>query len=62
MDCDDSLCIDPVKLRKFCEEECELDDDTLIHKASGKSVKAVVVVHVFGNLADMESIMQIAMC
>ena len=60
MDCDDSLCIDPVKLRKFCEEECELDDDTLIHKASGKSVKAVVVVHVFGNLADMESIMQIA--
>lgn len=32
----------------------------LIHKATGKAVKAVVVVHVFGNLADMEEIMKIA--
>lgn len=60
MDCDDSLCIDPVKLRKFCEEECELQDNVLIHKESGKKVKAIVVVHVFGNLADMEAVMQVA--
>lgn len=32
----------------------------LIHTASGKKIKAVIVVHVFGNLADMESIMDIA--
>lgn len=60
MDCDDSLCMGPVKLKKFCDTECELQDDKCIHKASGKQVKAVVVVHVFGNLADMESIMEIA--
>lgn len=60
MDCDDSLCMDPVKLRKFCETECELSDGCLIHKASGRHVKAVIVVHVFGNLADMEQIMDIA--
>lgn len=60
MDCDDSLCMDPIKLRDFCENECELDGDKLIHKASGKHVKAVVVVHVFGNIADMEAIMEIA--
>ena len=60
MDCDDSLCMDPVKLRKFCEQECSIVDGILTHKASGKKVKAVVVVHVFGNLADMESIMKIA--
>ncbi len=60
MDCDDSLCMDPVKLRKFCEQECGIVDGILTHKASGKKVKAVVVVHVFGNLADMESIMKIA--
>lgn len=59
MDCDDSLCIDSVKLRQFCKEECELRDGYLIHK-SGKKVKAIVVVHVFGNMADMESIMEIA--
>ena len=60
IDCDDSLCMDPVKLRKFCETECQLEEDVLIHKASGKKVKALVVVHVFGNLADMEAIMDVA--
>ncbi len=60
MDCDDSLCMDPVKLREFCENECEMIDKQLIHKKSRKHVKAVVVVHVFGNLADMEQIMSIS--
>lgn len=60
MDCDDSLCMDPIKLRKFCERECELSGNRLIHKTSGRHVKAVIVVHVFGNLADMEQIMDIA--
>lgn len=60
MDCDDSLCMDPVKLRGFCAEECHVENDRLIHNASGQQVKAVIVVHVFGNLADMEAIMDIA--
>ncbi len=60
MDCDDSLCMDPIKLKKFCENECELEGNVLKHKATGKTVRALVVVHVFGNLADMESIMGIA--
>lgn len=59
MDCDDSLCIDPQKVREFCEKECEFSDGTLKHKLSGKLVKAMIVVHVFGNLADMEAIMEI---
>lgn len=60
MDCDDSLCLDPIKLKSFCEKECELQAGVLIHKTTGKQVKALIVVHVFGNLADMESIMNIA--
>lgn len=60
MDCDNSLCIDPVKLQKFCEEECSFIDNKLINKHTGKHIKAIVVVHVFGNMADMESIMEIA--
>lgn len=60
MDCDDSLCIDPVKVEKFCEEECEFLDGKLIEKESGKHVKALLVVHIFGNMADMESLMKIA--
>lgn len=60
MDCDDSLCMDPAKLREFCERECELKGERLIYKESGQQIKALVVVHVFGNLADMEAIMEIA--
>lgn len=60
MDCDDSLCIDPIKLERFCEEECELKDSKLFHKSTGKRIPAIVVVHVFGNMADMHSIIDIA--
>ena len=60
MDCDDSLCMNPEKLRSFCEIECELQEEHLVYKKTGQVVKAVVVVHVFGNLADMEQIMEIA--
>lgn len=55
IDCDDSFCLDPVKLHSFCAEECSFDGVEL--KYNGSVVKAVVVVHVFGNMADMESIM-----
>lgn len=58
IDCDDSLCMDPVKLRRFCEEECEFFNGILLYEDS--PVKAVIVVHVFGNMADMESIMDVA--
>ena len=60
MDCDDSLCMDPVKLRMFCETECYLEGERLFHKGTKRQVKAMIVVHVFGNLADMEAIMGIA--
>ena len=58
IDCDDSFCLDPVKLRLFCEEECKFDGKKLTY--NDHEVKAIVVVHVFGNMADMESIMDIA--
>lgn len=58
IDCDDSFCMDPIKLRCFCEEKCEWDGKTLKH--NGSQVKAVIVVHVFGNMTDMESIMETA--
>lgn len=58
IDCDDSFCMDPIKLRNFCEENCQWDGATLRH--NGVKVKALIVVHVFGNMADMESIMDVA--
>lgn len=60
MDCDDSLGMDPAKVERFCAEECETVNGRLIEKVSGKQVKALLVVHVFGNMADMERLMQLA--
>lgn len=60
MDCDDSLCMDPDKLGQFCREECYFDGQKLINNTSGKTIKAIVIVHIFGNLANMEKIMDIA--
>lgn len=60
MDCDDSLCMDPVKVRAFCTHECHMDGDRLIENLTGRHIKALTVVHVFGNMADMEALMDIA--
>lgn len=58
IDCDDSFCMDPVKLKEFCETQCTFAEGVLRYE--GRTVKALVVVHVFGNMADMEAIMDIA--
>lgn len=60
MDCDDSLCMDPEKLEEFCCRECIFSDGDLVHKNTNKIIKCLVTVHVFGNMADMESIMDTA--
>ena len=32
IDCDDSLCIDPIKLKDFCENECEFINGKLMYQ------------------------------
>lgn len=58
IDCDDSFCMDTTKLQDFCQQECSFDGTQLTYK--GYPVKAVVIVHVFGNMADIGKIMSIA--
>lgn len=60
MDCDDTLCIDTKKVREFCEDKCEFINGKLINKESKRHIKAIIVVHVFGNNVNMEEIMCIA--
>ena len=58
--CDDSLCIDPDAVEAFCARQCELRGEALYNKRTGACVRALVVVHVFGNMADMERLTDIA--
>lgn len=60
MDCDDSLCIDPVKVEEFCRNECDFLEGRLIERKSRRHIKVMLAVHVFGNMADMVSLMKIA--
>lgn len=60
MDCDDSLCMDMNKVEEFCETCCEFRDSKLINKETGRQIKALLVVHVFGNMVDMERAMDLA--
>lgn len=59
MDCDDTLNMDLNKLEEFCSCECYLSENGLVNKKTEKLIKAVVIVHVFGNMADMEKLMEI---
>ena len=58
--CDDSLCIDPDAVEAFCRDHCELREGKLYNKATGAHVKALEAVHVFGNMADMVRLTDIA--
>ena len=60
MDCDDTLNMDLDKLDSFCRNECEITDKGLLNKSTSRIIRAVVVVHVFGNMIDMDKLMHIA--
>jgi len=60
IDCDDSLNMDADKLSEFCRFECSFINRRLINNKTKKHIKALIAVHVFGNIADMEKIMETA--
>lgn len=59
MDCDDSLTMDLKKLKEFFVNNCEFIDGKLINKSSKKHIKALIVVHIFGNMGDMKELVSI---
>ncbi len=55
-----SFNVSPAAVREFIDSECALRDGALIHRATGGHVKAMMPVHLYGQAAEMDSLMDIA--
>src|ERR1700742_2773377 len=54
--------MDPLKLKEYFEKQCHVDPGTgkLIHTKTKSPVTAVVPVHIYGQVADMDAILELA--
>lgn len=56
----DSMSLSPQALGIFLEKECKIENGNVINKRTGKSIKAIVPMHTFGNPGRILEIQKIA--
>ena len=57
---DETLCLDPQCLSDFLAKDTETRESGLFHKTSGRRIAAMIVVHLYGNPAPMQPILELS--
>ena len=58
--CDETATMSADAVEDFCANGCTMKADGLYNNRTGAHVSAIVIVHVFGNMADMPRFLEIA--
>jgi len=56
----DSFNISPAAIEEFIATRCEMRDGALMNRRTGGRVRAIMPVHLYGQVADMDRILEIA--
>lgn len=52
--------MDPAKVADFLEKECRWSEGRLLHRTTGRRVKAILPVHILGHPVDLDPILELA--
>ena len=52
--------LDPAAVEKAIAERCERKGDRLVNRATGGTIKALIPVHLYGQMADLDAFMRLA--
>ena len=60
MDCDeDTLCVDVQKISDFISEECVSRNGHTYNRKTGRRLRAIIPVHIFGHPTDMDDLVDV---
>jgi len=55
-----SFNLSPAAVQAFIEKQCEMRDGALVNRATGGAIKALMPVHLYGQVTDMGPLVEIA--
>jgi len=54
-----SWAMDPAKVADFLTRECRVEHGRVVNRATGKTVKAILPVHLYGHPADLDPLLEL---